>query len=155
MKDPAMGYIVAVLGRKGQDVTNNLKRMLRATGGPEAPLYGVASPETGEFFDRPSKAIPSMGSSLIAYKSSSFEASPLQPSLQRSGAMVFDGLILSAVEPDILHVAELLRDRVAEGMWKLVSDVDGAFSAVAIDGERIFLVRDAVGTVPLYHGVND
>ena len=155
MKDPAMGYIAAVLGRKGQDVTSHLNRMLRATGGPEPPLYGVASPETGEFFDRSLKAMPSMGSSLIAYRSSSISAFPQQPLLQQSGALVFDGLIFSAVEPDTIHAAELLKNEVAEGMRKLVSDVDGAFSAVAIDGERIFLARDVVGTVPLYHGVND
>ena len=52
-------------------------------------------------------------------------------------------------------MAELLKNEVAEGIRKLVSDVDGSFSAVAIYGERIFLARDAVGAVPLYHGVND
>jgi len=150
-----MGYIAAVLGRKGQDVTNHLKRMLRATGGPPPSLFGIASPETGEFFDRSLKAMPSMGSSLIAYMSSSITAFPQQPLLQQSGALVFDGLIFSAVEPDILQVAELLRDGVAEGIWKLVSDVGGAFSVAAIDGTKIFLARDVVGTVPLYYGGDD
>jgi asparagine synthase (glutamine-hydrolysing) len=150
-----MGYVAAVLGRKRQDVTNHLKRMLRATGGPEPPLYGVASPETGELFDRSLKAMPIMGSSLIAYRSSSITAFPQQPFLQQSGALVFDGLIFSTVEPDIIHAAEYLKKEVAEGMRKLVSDVDGAFSAVAIDGERIFLARDVVGTVPLYYGGDD
>ena len=150
-----MGYIAAVLGRKGQDVTNHLKRMLRATGGPPPSLFGVASPETGEFFDRSLKAMPSMGSSLIAYRLSSITAFPRQPLLQQSGALVFDGLIFSAVEPDTIHAAELLRDGVAEGIWKLVSDVGGAFSAAAIDDTKIFLARDVAGTVPLYHGGND
>ena len=150
-----MGYIAAVLGRKGQDVTNHLKRMLRATGGPTPSLFGVASPETGEFFDRSLKAMPSMGSSLIAYRSSSITAFPLQPLLQRSGALVFDGLIFSTVEPDTIHAAELLKNEVAEGMRKLVSDLGGAFSAAAIDDAKIFLARDVAGTVPLYHGGND
>jgi asparagine synthase (glutamine-hydrolysing) len=150
-----MGYVAAVLGRKGQDVTNHLKRMLGATGNPEPPLYGVASPETGEFFDRSLKAMPCMGSSLIAYRSSSITAFPQQPLLQQSGALVFDGLIFSTVEPDTIHVAEFIKKEAAEGMRKLVSDVDGAFSAVAVDGERILLARDTVGTVPLYYGVND
>ena len=150
-----MGYIAAVLGRKGQDVTNHLKRMLRATGGPTPSLFGVASPETGEFFDRSLKAMPSMGSSLIAYRSSSITAFPQQPLLQQSGALVFDGLIFSTVEPDTIHAAELLKNEVAEGMRKLVSDVGGAFSAAAIDDAKIFLARDVAGTVPLYHGGND
>jgi len=155
MNDPAMGYIAAVIGRKGQDVTNHLKKMLGATGGPEPPLYGIASPETGAFFDRSLMAMPCMGSSLIAYRSSSITAFPRQPLLQQSGVLVFDGIIFSTVGPDAIHVAELLKNEVTKGMRKLVSEVDGSFSAVAIDGESVFLVRDAVGAVPIYHGVND
>jgi asparagine synthase (glutamine-hydrolysing) len=155
MKDPAMGYIAAVLGRKGQDVTGHLMRILGASGGTKPSWYGIASPETGEFFDKSLESMPSMGSSLIAYRSSSLTAFSQQPLLQQSAALVFDGLIFGAVEPDILHVAELLRGGVAEGMRNLVSGVDGAFSAAAIEDKKIFLARDAVGTVPLYHGVND
>jgi asparagine synthase (glutamine-hydrolysing) len=155
MKDPAMGYIAAVLGRKGQDVTNYLKKMLGATGGPEPPLYGVASQETGEFFDRSLKAVPCMGSSLIAYRSSNITAFPQQPLLQQSGALIFDGIIFSNIGPDAIHVAELLKKDTSEGMRKLVSDVGGSFSTAAIEGERIFLARDTVGTVPLYYGVHD
>lgn len=92
---------------------------------------------------------------MIAYKSSSVAAFPMQPLLQKSGALVFDGIIFNAVEPDILHVAELLKDGVAEGMRKLVLSADGAFSAAAMDDNKIFLARDVAGTVPLYHGVND
>ncbi|MCK4400459.1 asparagine synthetase B, partial [Candidatus Bathyarchaeota archaeon] len=49
----------------------------------------------------------------------------------------------------------MLKNEVAEGMRKLVSDVGGAFSAAAIDDTKIFLARDVAGTVPLYHGGND
>ncbi len=150
-----MGYISAVLGRKGQDVTIHLKKMLRATGGPTPSLFGIASPETGEFFDRSLESMPCMGSSLIAYKSSCIAAFLRQPILQMSRALVFDGLMFDAVEPDILHVAELLRSEVVEGMRKLVSDGGGAFSAAAIDDAKIFLARDVAGTVPLYHGGDD
>ncbi len=155
MKDPAMGYIAAVLGRNGQDTTNHLKKMLSATGGTTPSLLGVTSPEKGEFFHKSLESMPSMGSSLIAYKSSSITPSPQQPILQQSEALVFDGLIFNAVEPETLHVAELIKDGVAEGMRKLVSDVDGVFSAAAIDDTKIFLARDVAGTVPLYHGGND
>jgi asparagine synthase (glutamine-hydrolysing) len=150
-----MGYIAAVHGRESQDVTGLLKRMLEATGGPTPSLYGVASPETGDFLDRSLDSIPNMGSSLIACKYSRTSAHPQQPILQRSGAFVFDGLMFSAVEPDVIHVAELFRDGVAEGMRKLVPEGGGAFSAAALDRDNVFLARDVVGTVPLYYGGDD
>ncbi len=149
-----MGYIAAVLGRRGQDVTNLLKRMLGAAGGP-ASITGVASPETGEYFDSSLESMPCMGSSLTAYKFSSLADYPQQPILQRSGAVVFDGLMYSAVEPDAIHVAELLRDEMGDGMRRLVSDSGGAFSAAAADSNLVFLARDVVGTVPLYYGGDD
>jgi len=148
-----MGYIAAVLGRRGQDVTSLLKRMIRAAGGP-ASLTGVASPETGEFFDGSLDSMPRMGSSLTAYRSSSLDVYPRQPVLQRSGALVFDGLMFSAFEPDVVHVVESLRDGVAEGMRRLVLG-GGAFSAAAADSGGVFLARDVVGAVPLYHGGDD
>ena len=150
-----MGYIAAVHGRKGQDVTGVLKRMLAATGGPHPHLYGVACPETGDFLDRSLDSMPNMGSLLVAHKSSSLAVHSQQPILQRSGAFVFDGLMFSAVEPDIVHVAKLMRDQPSEGMRKLVSGGGGAFSAAAADSDSVFLARDVVGTVPLYYGVGD
>jgi len=150
-----MGYIAAVIGKRRQDVTSLLKRMLRAAGGPTPSLYGVASPETGDFLDRSLDSMHNMGTPLIAYKSSSLAAHPQQPILQRSGALAFDGLLYGAVEPDVIHVAELMKDGISEGMRNLVSGGGGGFSAAAADSDSIFLARDVVGTVPLYYGGDD
>jgi asparagine synthase (glutamine-hydrolysing) len=150
-----MGYIAAVVGRKEQDVTSHLKKMLNAKGGSTPSYFGISSPDTGEFFNKFFEHIPIMGSSLIAYKSSNNVTFPQQPLQQKSGSLVFDGLLFNTFEPDPIHVSDLLKDGVSEGMWKMVSEVRGVFSAAAINDSKIFLAKDVVGTVPLYYGENE
>ncbi|MBN2334061.1 asparagine synthetase B [Candidatus Bathyarchaeota archaeon] len=150
-----MGYIAAALSRRGNDVSELVHAMLTASSSLESDRYGVASPEAVETHSRLLASPQLNGPVLLACKNAGINASPPQPLTQPSGAMGFEGFIYDTEEPDTLNVANILGSSLSNGMRRLVSEVDGAFSAVAIENNRILCARDPVGTVLLYYGVNE
>jgi asparagine synthase (glutamine-hydrolysing) len=152
-----MGFIAALLSKKGTDVSTLISRMLRSASPNRADGYGVADCERVAHSTRPMDPPDFRSAAMIGYKFVKvMPLDPPQPVSQHGYAMVFDGRLWSKTgHSDLQAAADAMGRDPVEGLGWLIENGDGSYAAAAAERDRIVLGRDHVGVVPLYIGENE
>lgn len=148
-----MGYIAAVLHKKGEDASEHMLTMLQNTNKIKG-TYNIASPHNNEHHNCTPRFTAHTTSTLLATKTTDPEKYPPDPLTQSTGATAFEGLLYHHTEPDSLTAANILEEDPEKGVKKLIKNQPGAFIIASIQDKQIICGRDPVGTVPLYYGEN-
>jgi asparagine synthase (glutamine-hydrolysing) len=154
-----MGTLVAVLSKKGENVTRAAVAMIEALEPKGSEAYGIASPttiKTEESLETLQKL--NIGSSTavgFAFSRILPKDKP-QPWKLKDAAMVFDGRIYpdDAEKPDAEIVAKKLRQNLEQAATMFVKKTEGDFAFAIVKPETIVAGRDTVGVRPLYYGEN-
>lgn len=152
-----MGRFAAILGRRGQDVSGSILRMLRAGTPPAPDAEGVAIGGDAiikgriELLDLPETSM-ALGYSLNKVQAKD----PPQPLTQHGYSFTIEGRLCSETDQStVVSAGDALDKDPGEGLSRLVMDGKGTF-AIATQYDRIILGgRDPVGTIPLYYGENE
>ena len=86
-----MGYLAAVINKKGDDASNTVTRMLR-TSSSQVSSYGFASNSQIEFFRDKPEFTTLISSKIIGYKANHHQY-PEQPLQQGSQSLIMEGNI--------------------------------------------------------------
>ena len=149
-----MGYIAAVMSKRGESASEHIIHMLKASGGPPEAYIGLASAYASEVYRRQPEFSSLTADSVIGFKGLDPKDYPPQPLSQSSGSICVNGSLFGVDEPDTLAVANLLRNDVVGGVKELLT-VCGHFAVVAQSEDEIICGRDMVGVKPLYYGENE
>ena len=147
-----MSQVAGLLSRRGEDVTRKLLEILGNTGVCH-DAYGIATPSGAEHNPhRPGftslTACTALGHRLIKVHPTDGP----QPMSDGGKATAFAGRLWDTREPATPTVTKILRKSPEEGLQELLTEHVGAWTAVIADEENIWCARDAIGSVPLYHG---
>jgi asparagine synthase (glutamine-hydrolysing) len=152
-----MGTLVAVLSKKGQDVTRTAVDMLETLESRGTKVYGLASSSTlkrGQTF----KVLQefNVGSSVaVGYAFSRIvPRDEPQPLKLQNAAIVFDGRIygLTAAKSDAETAMKELSGNLESAAVTFIRKTEGDFAFAVAQGERIVAGRDVLGVRPLYWG---
>ena len=152
-----MGRFAAILHKRGQDVSGNIIRMLRA-GTPQAPdAEGVAIGGDTIIKGRiePSD-LPETPIALGYALNKVMPGDPPQPLAQRGYSFAIEGRLWSETgQPTVVSAGEALGKDPREGLSRLLMEGKGSFAITAQYNRTILGGRDPVGTIPLYYGENE
>jgi asparagine synthase (glutamine-hydrolysing) len=152
-----MGRFAAILGKRGQDVSGSIIRMLRAGTPPAPDAEGIAIGgdtsikgriEPADLLETPI----ALGYSLNKVR----PEDPPQPLAQHGYSFAIEGRLWSETgQPTALSAGDKLGTDPGEGLSRLLIDGKGSFAVTALYDRTILGGRDPVGTIPLYHGENE
>ncbi|KYH38439.1 MAG: asparagine synthase [Candidatus Bathyarchaeota archaeon B23] len=147
-----MGYLAALLSKRGGDVSALTLRMLSSPG-LRGDGLGLAS--KGGSISLPWRPSPPRGDAVIGCLH--VKATPLdppQPLSQHGHHIALEGRLWSE-GCDALEMAEELGRDPHRGLRRLIEGGDGSYAVVILDDDRILCGRDPVGLVPLYIGESE
>jgi asparagine synthase (glutamine-hydrolysing) len=153
-----MGSLVAVLGKKSQNVRGKAAKMVKAFESEISRTYGIASPTTVET-EKSFEALMELDMRspiLVGWASSRiFPNDTPQPLRLEDAAIVFDGRMYSddATESDSEIAAKKLGRNVEQAV-SFIKKTDGDFAFAVAEGKTIIAGRDVLGVRPLYYGEN-
>lgn len=149
-----MGFSAALLSRCGEDVSERLLRMMRASSTSIGDSYGFSAHENAIILPDLPDRLEISSDAMLGYKLS--RTTPFdgpQPINQHGYSMILEGRLWDGLHPsDLEEAAEELSFDPSEGLRRLVGCRDGSFAAVVLMEDRILLGRDPVGLVPVYYG---
>jgi asparagine synthase (glutamine-hydrolysing) len=154
-----MGAIIAVVNKKGDNATNIAVSMLEMLNYKKAEAFGIASQNNVEI----EKSVEALCGRIIkspitiGYAFSKILASDKpQPMMMKDATFVFDGRLYPSIAEtyDAEIVAEKLQKNRKENIKKLIQKVEGEFTFVIAESERLIAGRDIMGLRPLYYGEN-
>jgi asparagine synthase (glutamine-hydrolysing) len=154
-----MGTLVAVLSKKGENVTRAAVAMVEALGSNGSETYGIASPtviNTGESFEILQKS-NLQSSTAVGYAFSRILPKDRpQPFKLKDAAMVLDGRIypVDATKPDVEIAAKKLERNLEQAAMMFVKETEGDFAFAMVKPEKVVAGRDSMGVRPLYYGEN-
>jgi asparagine synthase (glutamine-hydrolysing) len=154
-----MGSLVAVLNKKGENVTRTAVAMIEALESHSSQAYGIASPTIVEIEESLGILRESRIESPIALGYSFSKILPRdepQPLKLKDATMVFDGRIypIDAGKPDAAVAAKKLEQNPEQASTVFVRKTNGDFSLAIAKPETIIAARDIIGVRPLYYGEN-
>ncbi len=152
-----MKAMIAVVDKRGNDATAAVIRVLKSLHTGHSEGYGLASPSTVTT-EKNISALQNLKLCSPIAVGFAFSNLPLDERyLKVEGAtLVFDGRIYS---PPHTSAAKLIakklqqkdRDKAAEALFE---EIEGDFSFLIVEPDRIIAGRDPVGVQPLYYGEN-
>jgi asparagine synthase (glutamine-hydrolysing) len=154
-----MSGTIAVLSKKGENVTETAVAMLKALKLKKQEAYGIAS-STIIKMKRSLEALQDQdvnSPTMIGYAISMIlEKDKTQPLKLVDATLVFDGRIyrVGAETADAATAAKRLQHNHEQGAKMLVERTEGDFVFVIAESERIIAGRDVNGVRPLYYGEN-
>lgn len=154
-----MGSLVAVLNKKGENVTRTAVAMIEALESHSSQAYGVASPTTIKIEESLGTLRELRTGSPIALGYSFSKILPRdepQPLKLKDATMVFDGRIypVDAEKPDTEVAAKKLEQNPEQASTVFVKKTNGDFAFAIATPETIIAARDIIGVRPLYYGEN-
>jgi asparagine synthase (glutamine-hydrolysing) len=152
-----MGRFAAILGRRGQDVSGSIIRMLRAGIPPVPDAEGIAIGGDVIIKGRIEPAdIPETPIALGYSLNKIQPQDPPQPLTQHGYSYATEGRLWSVTgQPTVLSAGDALREDPREGLSRLLTEGKGSFSIIAQYNRIILGGRDPVGTIPLYYGEDE
>ena len=152
-----MGRFAAILGRRGQDASGSIIRMLHA-GILQAPdAEGMAIDGDTIIKRRIEQADLPETSIALGYSLNKVhpEDHP-QPLTQHGYSFTIEGRLWSETgQSTVVSAGDALGKDPGEGLSRLVMEGKGPFAIIAQYGRTILGGRDSVGTIPLYYGENE
>ena len=154
-----MGGIVAVLHKKGEDVTQVALAMLKTLKAKNAQTYGIASPSKARIGTSLSQLQNQRMCSpiLLGYAFSKImKYDKPQPLALPDATLVFDGRTFPANEQfgDTEAFGSGLTRNREQSVKKFIQKTDGDFAFTIAEPQRLIAGRDALGVRPLYYGQN-
>jgi asparagine synthase (glutamine-hydrolysing) len=152
-----MGRFAAILGRRGQDVSGSIIRMLRA-GTPQSPdAEGIAIGGDTLIKGRIEPSDLPETSMALGYALNKVQPDdPSQPLTQHGYSFAIEGRLWSETgQSTIVSAGDALGNDPGEGLSRLLTEGEGSFAVTAQYDRTILGGRDPVGTIPLYHGENE
>lgn len=146
-----MGYIAGVIDKKGEDVSEQILRMLNVASRGKAFSYGIGDNLNTENFKEAPEFTSISAPTLIGSKNIHPDY-PEPPIQQRSTSIVFKGSLYDSTIPDRLEIANLLEQNPNKGIRDLLQTRVGAYSIAAVSDNQILCGMDHIGTIPLYYG---
>lgn len=155
-----MSAIIAVINKKGQNVTETVATMLKALDIKSAENFGIASSSVIKIEKSIDDLRTQEVNSHIAIGhifSKTISLDKPQPTRLENAALVFDGRIyppplkISAAEA----IAKTLLQNYEENAETLVKEVEGDFAFAIAEPEKLIAGRAAMGVRPLYYGENE
>jgi asparagine synthase (glutamine-hydrolysing) len=147
-----MGYLVAAINKKGQDASDTIIKMLKATSRKDGVGYGIASHDEVELFRSLPDFTNIVSNRLIGYKSNTLKFNYPQPIQQGSQSIILEGKIWDVYEPDLIYVANTLESDPKKGIKKIISEQIGNYVIISLTAKLLLCGRDQVGATPLYLG---
>jgi len=151
--------IIAVLDKRGEDATETVVGVLKSLRTEHSDGFGVATPMTCTV-EKDADALQNQ--SLNSSVSVGYIFSKIRPQNEPQSArlenatLVFEGRIYSPIQkgPAIEIIAKKLEQNRYKAIEGLFSEVEGDFSFIIAEPERIIAGRDPIGVQPLYYGEN-
>jgi asparagine synthase (glutamine-hydrolysing) len=155
-----MGELVAVLNKKGRDVTEKVLKMLQVSALNMPIAYGIATPSTIR-----------IGNTLAALQKTDIEKSHIaighifskifpndkpQPAKLEEASLVFEGRIYPSTRgiADLEIAVRKLFSEFEKAVETFIKYVDGDFALAIASSSGIVAGRDVIGVRPLYYGEN-
>ncbi|MEM4726812.1 MAG: asparagine synthetase B [Candidatus Bathyarchaeia archaeon] len=149
-----MGLLAALLSRSGEDISERLLRMIRASSTSIGDCYGFATHDGSIILPNLPDGLEISSDAMLGYKL--FKTMPLdgpQPINQHGYSMILEGRLWDGLTPsDLEEAAEELSHEPLEGLKKLIEFREGSFVAAILMEDRILIGRDPIGLVPVYYG---
>ncbi len=150
---------IAVLNKKGENAVPQVTATLKALYPEKNVCFGVATPSRIWTEEETEETTQQKVHSPIAVGYSASTAFPRdEPQLMKleDSAVVFEGATYPQTQnPALELVAKKLQGDFCKAAESFVKDVDGDFSLIVAESERIVAARDSVGVQPLYYGENE
>ena len=148
-----MKATIAVLNKRGEDATPAVTAALESLRKENVECFGIASPLTiavGK--DIRSLPVKNVCSSVIIGCAFQENESPLAK--MEKAALAFDGRMYApTLKPSsAIAVAEKLQREREKTAEKFVKSIEGDYSLIVAEPERIMAARDPIGVQPLYYG---
>lgn len=154
-----MGALAAVVHKGGGNACELVVAMLGEMAHRGNDAYGIASSKS-VFIARSIEALPveeDLSPAALGHNLSRIlPGDESQPFPQEDFALAFEGRLFPRQRPsDMEAVAEIFRANLKNGAVKLIKGLDGSYAFAAVEGRRVIVGRDSVGTCPLYFGENE
>lgn len=149
-----VGYLAAVVNKKGDDASDLVTRMLRVSSNCQGTSHGYASHYQIEFFRDEPEFTSIISSRIIGYKANQFEY-PGQLLQQGSQSLLMEGNIWNTEEPDILFLANTMEKHPRKSLETIITGNTGNYAIVHLDNDCLLCARDPVGATPLYFAENE
>jgi asparagine synthase (glutamine-hydrolysing) len=154
-----MKTAIAVLDKRGENVTETVVRVLKSLRTEHSESFGIATPKTC-IVGRNPEALQNQdinSSASVGYTFSRILPIDCPQSMRlEDSTLVFEGRtymqIRKSSATEIVYKKLMRnRDRVIESLFK---EIEGDFSFIIAEPQRIIAGRDPVGVQPLYYGEN-
>jgi asparagine synthase (glutamine-hydrolysing) len=147
-----MKTTIAVLDKRGSDATAAAVSALKALQTGSSGLFEIVSSSKVRK-ERNADELRSLNSPIVlGYAMTEPEPSTKHQNIRLENAtLFFDGRIYS---PRGASVAEIVAEKLRQGT-ALLEEVEGDFSFLIAEPQRIIAGRDPVGVQPLYYGENE
>ena len=152
-----MGAIIAALNKKGDNAVGAAVAMLEILKRDGAEAFGIASPNAVKI----EKTIDALKEKtikspiIIGYVLSKIlDSDKPQPVMLKDATLAFDGRLYPNITDvsDAEVVAQKLQKKRQENIKTLIQRVEGDFSFVVAEPNRLVAGRDTMGFRPLYYG---
>jgi asparagine synthase (glutamine-hydrolysing) len=154
-----MKATIALLDKKGENATGTIVRVLKSLHTEHSDGFGIATPTTC-MAEKDADALQNqhINSSIsVGYVFSKILPHDKPQSARLENAMlVFEGRIYSPIRKTSATeiVAKKLKQNQDKALEALFDEVEGDFSFIIAEPERIIAGRDPIGVQPLYYGEN-
>ncbi|HLE74578.1 MAG TPA: asparagine synthase-related protein [Candidatus Bathyarchaeia archaeon] len=151
--------IIAVLDKRGEDATRTVVRVLKSLHVEHADGFGLATPL---MFTMEKDAEALQNQDVNSPVSVGYTFSKILPQDEpqharlENAALVFEGRIYSPTRNASATgiVAKKLKQNRDKAVEALFDEIEGDFSFIIAESQRIIAGRDPVGVQPLYYGEN-
>ena len=152
-----MGRFATILGRRDQDVSGSILRMLHAGNPPAPDAEGISIAGDPIIKYRIEPADLPEASIALGYSLNKIQPEdPPQPLTQCGYSFIIEGRLWSETgHPTVITASNRLGKDPRKGLNRIVNEGKGPFAMIAHNNRIILGGRDPVGTIPLYFGENE
>ena len=148
-----MKATIAVLNKRDEDAAPAVMAALESLRKENVGCFGMASPST-IVVGKDIRSLPAKKVSSSVIIGCAFQENESPLAKMENAALAFDGRTYTpALRPSFaMAVAEKLQKEREKTVEKFVKAVEGDYSLIVAEPERIVAARDPIGVQPLYYG---
>lgn len=148
-----MKATIAVLNKRGEDAAPAVMAALGPLRKEKVECFGMASPST-VIMEKDLRSLQAMKVCSPVVIGCAFQEHESPLAKMEKAALAFDGRMYApTLKPSsAIAVAEKLQREREKTVEKFVKSIEGDYSLIAAEPERIMAARDPIGVQPLYYG---